>query len=135
MLCAAGASGWVSDRLSRRRAILVLSGIVFGVGMAIPLVAPTTAGLFAFAAVQGAALGMHIAVAGALISEVLPGGDEHAGRDLGLANVVVNAGQAIAPGLGAMVVVVTGGYPALFVVAIIAALVSALAATRVGSVR
>jgi MFS family permease len=134
VLISAVVAGRISDRLGRRRALLVLSSVIFGVGMLVPLAAPVLPAMFVFAAIQGLGLGIHFAVAAALLSEVLPGGDGHAGRDLGLANVVVNAAQAVAPVVAGALVLATGGYAALFVFAIAAAALSAVAAWRVRSV-
>ncbi|HWR86188.1 MAG TPA: MFS transporter [Rhodoglobus sp.] len=135
LLVAALVSGWASDRLGRRRALLVAASFVFGFGMLVPVIAPVLPAMFLFAALQGFGLGMHLSVATALLAEVLPGRDDHAGRDLGLVNVVVNAAQAIAPALAGAIVLASGGYDALFLFALAAAAASALAAWRVRGVQ
>lgn len=135
LLLAAVIAGRWSDRTGRRRPLLVLASAIFTVGMLLPIFAPVLPVMFVYALVQGAALGMHLAVGGALIAEVLPGADRRPGRDLGLANTVVNAAQAAAPLAAGAVVLATGGYVALFLFAIAAAVLSALAALRVRGVR
>ena len=135
LLLAAVIAGRWSDRTGRRRPLLVAASVIFTVGMLLPIFAPVLPVMFVYAFVQGAALGMHLAVGGALIAEVLPGADRRPGRDLGLANTVVNAAQAAAPLAAGAVVLATGGYVALFLFAIAAAVLSALAALRVRGVR
>lgn len=135
LLLAAVVSGWWSDRTGRRRPLLVLASAIFTVGMLLPIFAPVLPVMFVYAFVQGTALGMHLAVGGALIAEVLPGADRRPGRDLGLANTVVNAAQATAPLVAGAVVLATAGYVALFLFAISAAVLSAVAALRVRGVR
>lgn len=135
LLLAAVISGWWSDRTGRRRVLLVAASIVFACGMLLPIFAPFLPVMFIYAFIQGAGLGIHLAVGGALIAEVLPGADRRPGRDLGLANTVVNAAQAVAPLAAGAIVLATGGYVALFLFAIAAALLSAVAALRVRGVR
>ncbi|PJJ73236.1 Na+/melibiose symporter-like transporter [Diaminobutyricimonas aerilata] len=134
LIVTAAISGWWSDRSGRRRVLLVVSSVIFAAALLLPIVAPVLPVMFAYAFLQGVALGMHLAVAGALISEVLPGGDRRPGRDLGLANTAINGAQALAPLAAGGIVVVSGGYQALFASAILAALLSAALAWRVRSI-
>ena len=135
LFTSAAIAGVVSDRWGRRRTVLLVSNAVMAFAMLVPLFWPHIAVMFVFAALKGIALGGHLAAAGALISEVLPGGDAAAGRDLGMANVAVNAAQAVAPLLAGAVIVLAGGYAALFVVGIVAALASGVSILQVRSVR
>lgn len=127
-------AGPLSDRLGRRP-LLVGSSLLFAAAMVVPIVAPVLPAMFLFAVVQGVALGSHLAVLTALLSEVLPGGDDHPGRDLGLVNIVVNLAQVLAPAAAGLIVVATGGYVGLFAFALGAALLSAFCVVRVRSIR
>lgn len=135
LVLSASVAGLASDRLGSRRSVLIVSSGILSVAMLLPLLWHDVPVMFVFAALQGVALGGHLASAGALISEVLPGGDRSAGRDLGLANVAVNIAQTLAPLAAGAVILLTGGYSALFVVAILAAAASGASALRVRSVR
>lgn len=135
LLVAAAFSGWWSDRVGRRRILLVAASALSATALVLPIFAPSVPTMVVYALLQGAALGMHLAVAGALLSEVLPAGDRRAGRDLGVANTVINVAQAIAPLAAGGVVILSGGYDLVFGCAIVAVLASAFLSWRVRGVR
>lgn len=135
LLAGALLAGWWSDRFGTRRMLLVVSSAIFVLAMVVVIVAPLVPVMFVYAVLQGAALGVHLAAAGSLLADVLPAGDRRPGRDLGVANTVVNAAQALAPLAAGALVLATGGYLALFLMAIAAAGLSAVAATRVRGIR
>jgi MFS family permease len=127
MAIAAGAatllSGPLSDRLGRRKAIVMTASVVFALA-ALPLtLSAQVSSFYAFLAIGGFAYGIYIAVDQALLAEVLPSADEHA-KDLGILNIANTLPQVLAPVI-AGVLVTSLGYQPVFIIAIILAIVSA----------
>lgn len=117
-LLAVAVSGRLSDRVGRRKPFIVVASILMAASMAIPLLSPTLPALFAQVIVTGLAFGIYLPVDNAMFIDVLPD-PARAGRDLGLAIVAMNLGQALAPALAAVVVSVTGGYQLVWAAALV----------------
>lgn len=116
-------SGPLSDRLGRRKAIVMTASVIFALA-ALPLTfAPQVSSFYAFLAIGGFAYGIYIAVDQALLAEVLPSADDHA-KDLGILNIANTLPQVFAP-VVAGALVSSFGYQAVFVVAIVLAITSA----------
>lgn len=111
-------AGALSDRLRRRKSFVLAASLLMAASMAIPLLSPTVPGLFIQAIVAGFAFGIYSPVDQALFIDVLPDA-QAAGRDLGVAGLATNAGQALGPALAGTVVAVTGGYAFVWVSAIV----------------
>jgi len=94
--------------------------------MIIPLLWPTLPALFLQAIIAGIAFGSFGVVDQALFIDVLPD-PEAAGRDLGIANLGGNLGQAMGPILAGLAVSLSGGYQMVWVVAAVLVFVAALA--------
>ena len=125
-------SGFLADRYNRYRIWVFTAGIVGGVGLLLPAFSRSWTTMVVFACVQGLAVGSYLAVDTAVVTLVLPDQGD-AGRDLGLLNIANAAPPVVAP-LAASIVVILGGYQALFPVASIIALLSAATIVRVTSV-
>lgn len=108
-LLAVAVSGRLSDRVGRRKPFIVAASVIMATSMAIPLISPTLPALFTQVMLTGLAFGIYLPVDNAMFIDVLPD-PARAGRDLGLAIVAMNLGQALAPALAAVVVATTGGY-------------------------
>jgi len=67
-------------------------------------------------------------------TQVLPDPADR-GKDLGIMNIATAVPQAVAPLLGAVVVATLGGFPGLFVLSAVAAVLGALAIIPIKSVR
>jgi MFS family permease len=98
MLTAAG-SGWLSDRLGRRKIFVGGSTALTAVGLVI-LAHSDSVGMFYLAeVVMGIAYGVYSAVDTALVIDVLPQADKP-GKDLGVLNIANALPQSLAPAAG-----------------------------------
>ena len=121
LLVAMSVTGWLSDRVGRRRIFVVAAALVLAGSFLVPLISPTYEGLLLQAVVSGLAIGIYSPVDQALFIDVLPDRST-AGRDLGTAAIAVAIGQAIGPFVAAQSVAWTGGYAGVWIVGIVAAL-------------
>lgn len=125
--------GKLVDRFGRIKPFVLGSGIMAALSLFIPMVWDTVDGMTAFNIVNGFAFGMYMAVDMALITKVLPRGED-AGKDMGLINIANAAPQVSAPFI-ASAIVSSWGYEALFPICACIALVGAVLAVFVKSVR
>ncbi|RZT66490.1 Na+/melibiose symporter-like transporter [Microcella alkaliphila] len=109
-------AGKLSDKLGKRRIFVIVASLLMAASMIIPIVWPTVPGLFLQAIVGGIAFGIYLPVDQALFIDVLPD-KRAAGRDLGVAGLGSNLGQALGPILAGAVVAVTGGYVGIWITA------------------
>lgn len=122
------AAGWISDKLGRRKVMVAVAILVFGIGTYGLLHADTVAGFYVCEAIMGVAYGMYLAVDLALVLEVLPN-RENAGKDLGVFNMANALPQSLAPGVGGFLLAKLGGgtdFTALLVAAAISAVAGAI---------
>ena len=132
-LAASLVAGIWSDRIKRRKPFVVAASAVLGLGLLIPIAAPTFAAFLVAAAIIGLGFGAYLAVGTALGTLVLPNA-ESSGRDLGFIGLANASAQAVAPVVGSYIATAVG-YPVLFVAAATACLVAALAVLPIRSVR
>lgn len=138
VLLSAAGSGWLSDRVGRRKPFIVWSSVVMSVALAIPLLVPTQAGMLAYAFLLGLGFGVYISIDLALMTEVLPtrlATGSSAGRDLAILGLATTVPQAMSPSIAAGLVTLTGGYPVVFVAGIVFVMLGALAVRPIRSVR
>jgi len=112
-------SGWLSDRLGRRKPLVFLSGLLMAAAVAAPLLSPTIGGMYVYAVLIGLGYGAFMSVDLALMTHVLPVRENYdeVGKDLGLLSTAINIPQILSPVLAAWLLSVTGqDYPLLFVV-------------------
>lgn len=121
-------SGWLSDKLHRRKIFVGGSTLLYAVGL-ITLASADTVGMFYIAEIiLGLAYGVYAAIDVALVMDVLPD-PEKPGKDLGVINIANSIPQSLAPALGAALLGTGGGqnYPVLLwgagIVAVIGAIV------------
>ncbi|MEW1693611.1 MFS transporter [Streptomyces sp. NPDC091265] len=134
MLLSTVAGGVLSDRIGRRKPFIAVSCVFTAIGMMIPVVSPTWAGMLVFAVLTGLSFGCFMAVDTALVTLVLPSADD-AARDMGVLNIANAGPQIIAPFVASVVVSSLGGYTALFVTGAVITVLGALAVTPIRSVR
>lgn len=132
-LLATMTAGPISDKLGKRKAPVILSCLLYAIGIAIPWVFPTVTGMLLFAGIAGLGYGMYMSVDQALNVEVLPN-KENAGKDLGFINVATTAGQAIGSGITSTLVTVSGSYNVVFPVAIIITIIAVISVWKIKGV-
>jgi MFS family permease len=113
-------SGWLSDRLGRRKPLVFVSGLLMAAAVAAPLLFPTIGGMYVYAVLIGLGYGAFMSVDLALMTQVLPvreSNEDAVGKDLGLLSTAINIPQILSPVFAAWLLTVTGNnYPLLFVV-------------------
>lgn len=109
-------AGIVSDRTGRRRGPTVLSAMVQALSGVVLVVAPSFETTLFAAALMGLGYGGFSTVGLAFATDLLPNARDHA-RDLGIVNVTAALGQLAGPLLGALLVVLTGGFWSVFLTA------------------
>ena len=129
---AALATGRLSDRLRRRRPLVIFGAIAMAIGLGGVTLAPNWAVMLGADAVFGLGAGCHTAVDFAMMTELLPSRDRPA-RDLAILNLSNIAPQVVAPILGSVLIGLPGGNIRWIFAA--AAVSAAVAAAVVGSMR
>jgi len=126
-------SGPISDRIGRRKIFVFVSSVVVGLGLIIPWLLPTTAGMMLMAFVTGLGFGAFQSVDQALMTEVLPSADSYA-KDLGVVNIAATLPQTLAPAVGGAIVLAFS-YAGLFPVGIALSVLGAFAVFMIKSVK
>ncbi|MFF5792033.1 MFS transporter [Paeniglutamicibacter sp. NPDC012692] len=98
LLLSTTVSGWLSDKLGRRKIFVGGSTLIFGIGLVILAQAQSVQTFYVAEVIMGLAYGVYTAVDQALVIDVLPD-PEHPGKDLGVLNIANALPQSIAPAL------------------------------------
>jgi len=125
--------GRLSDRLGRRKPLVIISSVVIAAASLILAFAPTWPGALIGASVLGIGFGCYLAVDFALITEVLPTALNR-GKDLGVINIANSLPQVLAPLIAFPFVALWGGYVALYVAAAVIGLLGAVFVVKIKSV-
>lgn len=126
-------SGWISDRVGRRRPFVIGSSLLMGASLLLLAFARDWPVLLVMAALLGFAIGMFIAVELALITQLLPSAEDR-GKDLGLVSLADSLPGSLGP-LMAGFMVARAGYPETFVLAALVTTVGAIFITRIKGAR
>ncbi|MFF8442190.1 MFS transporter [Streptomyces californicus] len=127
-------SGWLSDRLGKRRMLVFLGGLTMAVA-AVPLaLSPTWTMTLIAAVVLGLGYGVYLAVDTALVTEVLPASADR-GKDMALANLMMSLPYVLVPPIASFVLEGPGGYSSLFLCSAAMSALGALLVWKVKSVR
>lgn len=131
------ASGWLSDRLNRRKIFVLASALIYGVGLAVIALAPDFSMFLVGMAITGVASGAYFAIDLALVADVLPNRETDAAKDLGIFNIANAMPQSLAPAIAPLFLAIGGGgnYTALFIGAAAFAIIGALAIQPIRGVR
>jgi MFS family permease len=127
------ASGWLSDRFRRRKALVVASMVVLAGAETVLMSWVSWPGALAGAAIFGLGYGIYLAIDQALINDVLPR-QRRAARDLGVFNVANVLPQIIGP-LVAAPLVAGAGFPALYALTAVVTLCGVVFVVPIRSVR
>ncbi|MEZ2372674.1 MFS transporter [Arthrobacter sp. RCC_34] len=125
--------GRISDRMGRRKPLVIISSAIIATSALILAFSPTWAGGLIGAAVLGIGFGAYLAVDFALITQVLPHAEER-GKDLGVINIANSLPQVIAPAIAWPFVTLWGGYLSLYVAAAVIGLLGAVFVVRIKGV-
>jgi len=125
--------GRLSDRMGRRKPLVILSSAVIAAAALILAFAPTWAGALVGASVLGIGFGCYLAVDFALITEVLPTALNR-GKDLGVINIANSLPQVLAPLIAFPFVAFWGGYVGLYVAAAVIGLLGAVFVVKIKGV-
>ncbi|QCP00356.1 MFS transporter [Arthrobacter sp. 24S4-2] len=125
--------GPLSDRMGKRKPLVIASSVIIAVASLILAFAPTWAGAIAGATVLGIGFGAYLAVDFALITQVLPSALDR-GKDLGVINIANSLPQVLAPLIAFPFVTLWGGYVSLYVAAAVIGLLGAVFVVKIKGV-
>lgn len=121
--------GVLSDRLKRRRGLVILGAAGMAVALILLIVWPQWPGPLAAQLLFGAAHGLHATTVAAMTAELLPDPDR-AGRDLGVMNVAIALPQSLAPAAAATLLILGLPLSAVFAAGGLAAMAASLVLVR-----
>ncbi|SDP68302.1 Na+/melibiose symporter [Phyllobacterium sp. OV277] len=126
--------GWLSDRSGRRKAFVILGGLIKATGILLFAMVPNSWPLIMVSAgVVGLGFGCYIAVDQAMITQVLPSAGDR-GKDLGVINFAIAGPYALAPVIAGLLVT-QFGYGTLYTIAAAIVGLSAILVNKIRSVR
>jgi MFS family permease len=128
-------AGRLSDLTHRRKPFVMGAGCACAVGSWVIASAASYEVFLVGMSLFGVGLGTYLSVDFALVTDVLPNREDDAARDLGLFNVASALPQSIAPAIASAILISTGSYSAVFVVAGLAGLLAGLAIAPVRRAR
>ncbi|MBT9431034.1 MFS transporter [Candidatus Sodalis endolongispinus] len=129
-------SGYLSDKLQRRKIFVFASSVLMAIGLIIPLFMPTLTGMYLYAAVLGLGYGVYTSIDMALMTQVLPGGGKQAGKDMGILTIATVLPQSFSPILSAWLLAeFNNDYSSLFIAAIIFVFASSFFVLTIKSVK
>ena len=126
--------GWWSDRIGRRKPLVIWSGLIAAAALVMFAFVHTMPAAYVGAVVLGIGFGAYTAVDFALITEVLPDAADRA-KDLGVINIANSLPQVLAPAIAAPIVKHLGGYPVLYLLASFVTALAGVLVTKVKSVK
>ncbi len=125
--------GWWSDRIGRRKPLVIWSGLIAAAALTLFAFVHTMPAAYVGAVVLGIGFGAYTAVDFALITQVLPGAGDRA-KDLGVINIANALPQVLAPVLAAAVLGLGLGYPGLYLLAAAVSVLGSVLVRRIRSV-
>ena len=132
--------GWLSDRLSRRKVFVLVSALIYGLGLAVIGMASQLETFLWGIAICGLGQGVYLAVDLALVAQVLPDKSSGAAKGIGIISLANNIPQSLAPAIAPVFLAMGAAesarnYTSLFGAAAIFAVLGALAALPIKGVR
>jgi MFS family permease len=139
LMVAAVGSGWLSDRIGRRKPLIFAAALFMAAAVTAPLVAPSIPGMIVYAVLIGIGYGAFMSVDLALMTQVLPerpGATDSTGKDLGILATAINVPQILSPVLAAALLGATANnYALLFIAAAAFVFVGSFLVLPIRSVR
>ncbi|OXM51435.1 MFS transporter [Amycolatopsis alba] len=127
-------AGHFSDKSGRRKPYVLAASAVMAVAALVLVVWQNWTAALAASPLLGVGFGAYMAVALAMLTQVLPTAQDRA-KDLGVINIANSLPQVVAPMLTAPILAYLGGYPSLFAASALSTVVAAVLVTRVKTVR
>lgn len=132
-------SGWLSDKMQRRKLFVWSSTLIFAAGLAVIGTASDFDRFLWGIAIVGFGQGVYLAVDLALVTQVLPNPAESA-KDLGIFNLANALPQTVAPAIAPVFLMIgahgdKGNYTALFIAAAVLSAIGALAVIPIRKVK
>lgn len=128
------AGGWISDRIGKRKSMVIASAIILMAGLIVIATSTTTDQVLVGQAIAGLGLGCFGAVDVALITDLLPSNQSENAKTFGVFNIAQALPQSLVPAL-ALPVITLGGYPALFLGGAAVGIIGAVLVTRIKGVK
>ncbi|WP_026548311.1 MFS transporter [Paenarthrobacter nicotinovorans] len=128
------AAGWISDRLGKRKAMVILSALIMMGGLIVIATSTTTDQVLVGQGILGLGVGVFSAVDVALITDLLPKDQSENAKTFGVFNIAQALPQSLVPAI-AFPVIALGGYPALFLGGAVVGIIGALLVTRIKGVK
>lgn len=125
--------GRLSDRMGKRKPLVIISSVVIALASLILAFAPNWPGAILGASVLGIGFGCYLAVDFALLTQVLPTALSR-GRDLGVLNIANSLPQVLAPLIAFPFVTMWGGYVSLYLAAAVIGLLGAVFVVKIKGV-
>ncbi|WLQ07263.1 MFS transporter [Arthrobacter oryzae] len=126
--------GWISDRIGKRKGMVILSALIMMAGLVVIATSSTTGQVLVGQAIAGLGLGCFSAVDVALIADLLPGTQSENAKTFGVFNIAQALPQSLVPAV-AFPVITFGGYPTLFLGGAVVGIVGAILVTRIKGVK
>ncbi|MBE1580918.1 MFS transporter [Amycolatopsis roodepoortensis] len=127
-------AGHFSDKSGRRKPYVLAASAVMAVAAGLLVVWQNWTAALAASPLLGVGFGAYMAVALAMLTQVLPAAQDRA-KDLGVINIANSLPQVVAPMLTAPILAYLGGYPSLFAASALSTVIAAVLVTRVKGVR
>jgi MFS family permease len=127
-------AGHFSDKSGRRKPYVLAASGVMALAALLLVIWQSWPVALAASPLLGVGFGAYMAVALAMLTQVLPTAQDRA-KDLGVINIANSLPQVVAPLLTPLVLAYLGGYSGLFAASAVATLLAAVLVLRVKAVR
>lgn len=129
------ATGWLADKLGRRKIFLYISCAFTALGYAAQLIAPTLEGQYFMVILTSIGFGMYLTSDTVIMTQVLPDAEGAAAKDLGILNLATALPTALSSVLAAFLLTTFGVYDALFIAGAAISVLGGLSVLRIKGVK
>ena len=128
------ASGWLSDKIGRRKMFVIVAAIVCAIGFSIAAINPTATGFLVAFLVLSVGQSFYLTVDIAIAASLIPDPTQ-AAKAMGVYQVSTTAPGLIVPILGAVILTTASAYIPFFICLAVAALLAAVTILMVKNVK